>query len=83
MAWFTWIGASCISYTYCQYLRRKEKAGVRQMRELMVERQKKIEAKKEARRKAKEEHDRLEEERRKEEERKSWGYWFNKNVRFW
>jgi cytochrome c oxidase assembly protein subunit 20 len=43
-----------------------------------------LEAKREARRREKEERDRLEEIRRKEEERqKTWGYWANKNLKFW
>jgi cytochrome c oxidase assembly protein subunit 20 len=43
-----------------------------------------IEAKKEARRRAREEQDRLEQERRLEEERrKSWGHWYQKNLKFW
>lgn len=57
---------------------------MRQARELMEKKRASIEAKKEARRKAREEQERLEELRRKEEERKrTWGYWFDKNVRFW
>jgi cytochrome c oxidase assembly protein subunit 20 len=53
-------------------------------RDLMEHKRATIEAKKEARRKAREEQERLAEERRKEEERKrTWGYWVDKNVRFW
>jgi cytochrome c oxidase assembly protein subunit 20 len=53
-------------------------------RDLMEQKRATIEAKKEARRKAREEQERLAEERRKEEERKrTWGYWVDKNVRFW
>ena len=79
-----WCVVSCLSYQYCQYWRSKEKDGIKQMKEIMETKRANIEAKREARRRAKEEHDKLEEERRKEEERRrSWGYWINKNVRFW
>ena len=81
---FTWLVFSCGSYQYCQYFRSIERDGMRQARELMEKKRATIEAKREARRRAKEEQDRLEEERRKEEaRRKTWGYWFDKNVRFW
>jgi len=57
---------------------------MRQAQELMDKKRATIEAKKEARRRAKEEQEKLEEARRLEEERrKSWGYWLNKNVKFW
>lgn len=57
---------------------------MRQARELMEKKRATIEAKKEARRKFREEQIRLEELQRKEEERKrSWGYWYEKNIRFW
>ncbi|KAF2122519.1 hypothetical protein BDV96DRAFT_481771 [Lophiotrema nucula] len=80
----TWCAVSCLSYQYCQYWRSKEKDGINQMKEIMEKKRANIEAKREARRKAKDEHDRLEEERRREEQRRrSWGYWINKNVRFW
>ena len=43
-----------------------------------------IEAKREARRRAREEYDREEQAQRLEEERrKSWGYWYEKNFKFW
>jgi cytochrome c oxidase assembly protein subunit 20 len=43
-----------------------------------------IEAKKEARRRAREELEKLEQARRIDEERKkSWGYWYQKNLKFW
>ncbi|KAL1602744.1 hypothetical protein SLS60_006165 [Paraconiothyrium brasiliense] len=70
--------------TFCQYYRRKEKDGMKQAQELMEKKRATIEAKKEARRKQREEQDKLDEARRIEEQRrKSWGHWFNKNVRFW
>lgn len=57
---------------------------MRQARDLMEKKRATIEARKEARRKSREEQMRLEEEQRREEaRRKSWGYWVNKNVRFW
>lgn len=57
---------------------------MKQAQELMEKKRASIEAKKEARRRAREEQDKLEEARRLDEQRrKSWGYWFNKNVRFW
>ncbi|KAJ4348417.1 uncharacterized protein N0V89_009791 [Didymosphaeria variabile] len=66
------------------YYRRKEKDGMKQAQELMEKKRATIEAKKEARRKQREEQDKLEEARRLEEQRrKSWGHWFDKNVRFW
>lgn len=50
----------------------------------MAQKRANIEAKKEARRRQREEFDRQEELRRKDEERrKSWGYWYEKNVKFW
>ncbi|KAF2738254.1 hypothetical protein EJ04DRAFT_409012, partial [Polyplosphaeria fusca] len=82
-AWFSWIGASVLSYEYCQYWRSKEKEGIRQMRELMEKKKVKVEARREERRRLKEERDRLEEERKEAERRKSWSYWVDKNVRFW
>lgn len=73
-----------VSYQVCQYYRSKEKAGIRQAQELMAKKRASIEAKREARRKALEEHERLEQVRRAEEERKkSWGYWYEKNIKFW
>jgi cytochrome c oxidase assembly protein subunit 20 len=43
-----------------------------------------IEAKKEARRRAREQQEQLEQAQRLEEDRrKSWGYWYEKNVKFW
>jgi cytochrome c oxidase assembly protein subunit 20 len=73
-----------VSYQVCQYYRSKEKAGIRQAQDLMEKKRASIEAKKEARRRAREEHDRAEEERRRDEERRrSWGYWYEKNVKFW
>ncbi|RAR12118.1 cytochrome oxidase biogenesis protein, Cox20 subunit [Stemphylium lycopersici] len=79
----TWCGVSVISYQVCQYYRSKEKAGIRQAQDLMEKKRASIEAKKEARRRARDEQDRLERERRAEEERKkSWGYWYQKNVKF-
>lgn len=84
VAVFSWVGVSCASYQYCQYWRSREKEGMKQARELMEKKRATIEAKKEARRKAREEQERLEEEQRKEEERKrSWGYWYEKNAKFW
>jgi cytochrome c oxidase assembly protein subunit 20 len=75
---------SVVSYQVCQYYRSKEKAGMKQAQDLMEKKRATIEAKKEARRRAREEYDRQEELRRKEEERKaSWGYWYEKNVKFW
>lgn len=57
---------------------------MKQAQELMEQKRATIEAKKEARRRAREEQQRLEEVKRTEEQRrKSWGYWFDKNVRFW
>lgn len=57
---------------------------MKQAQELMEQKRATIEAKKEARRRAREEQQRLEEVKRTEEQRrKSWGYWFEKNVRFW
>ncbi|KAF1946485.1 hypothetical protein EJ02DRAFT_450576 [Clathrospora elynae] len=80
----TWCGVSVISYQVCQYQRSKEKAGIRQAQELMEKKRASIEAKKEARRRAREEQDRIETERRAEEERRrGWGYWYEKNVKFW
>jgi cytochrome c oxidase assembly protein subunit 20 len=73
-----------VSYQVCQYYRSKEKAGIKQAQELMEKKRTSIEAKKEARRRAREEHDRLEQERRRDEERrKTWGYWYEKNMKFW
>jgi cytochrome c oxidase assembly protein subunit 20 len=80
----TWCGVSMVSYQICQYYRSKEKAGIKQAQELMEKKRASIEAKKEARRRARDEQDRLERERREEEERRrSWGYWYEKNVKFW
>ncbi|KAF2827428.1 cytochrome oxidase biogenesis protein, Cox20 subunit [Ophiobolus disseminans] len=80
----TWCGVSVISYQVCQYYRSKEKAGIKQAQELMEKKRATIEAKKEARRRAREEHDKLEQARRYEEERKkSWGYWYEKTIKFW
>ena len=80
----TWCGVSVVSYQVCQYYRSKEKAGMKQAADLMEKKRATIEAKKEARRRAREEHDRIEEARRREEERKrSWGYWYEKHVKFW
>lgn len=80
----TWCAVSMVSYQVCQYYRSKEKAGIRQAQDLMEKKRASIEAKKEARRRAREEHDRAEEERRRDEERRrSWGYWYEKNVKFW
>lgn len=80
----TWCGVSVVSYQVCQYYRSKEKAGIKQAQDLMEQKRANIEAKKEARRRQREEFDRQEEIRRKEEERKkSWGYWYEKNVKFW
>lgn len=57
---------------------------MKQAQELMAKKRATMDAKKEARRKAREEHDRLEEVRRQEEERKkTWGYWYEKNIKFW
>jgi cytochrome c oxidase assembly protein subunit 20 len=79
-----WCVTGCVHYQVCQYYRRKEKDGMKQAAELMEKKRATIEARKEARRKQREEHERLEEARRLDEERKkSWGYWVNKNVRFW
>ena len=73
-----------MSYQVCQYYRSKEKAGIKQAQDLMERKRASIEAKKEARRRAREEQDRLELVRRSEEERKkSWGYWYEKNLKFW
>jgi cytochrome c oxidase assembly protein subunit 20 len=75
---------SVVSYQVCQYYRSKEKAGIKQAQELMEKKRASIEEKKEARRRAREEHDRLEQERRREEERrKTWGHWYEKNLKFW
>ncbi|KAJ4384455.1 hypothetical protein N0V86_000054 [Didymella sp. IMI 355093] len=80
----TWCGVSVVSYQVCQYYRSKEKAGIKQAQDLMAQKRANIEAKKEARRRQKEEYERQEEIRRKEEERrKSWGYWYEKNLKFW
>ncbi|KAF2129862.1 cytochrome oxidase biogenesis protein, Cox20 subunit [Dothidotthia symphoricarpi CBS 119687] len=80
----TWCGVSVVSYQVCQYYRSKEKAGMKQAADLMEKKRASIEAKKEARRRAREEYDRKEEALRREEERKrSWGYWYEKNVKFW
>jgi cytochrome c oxidase assembly protein subunit 20 len=73
-----------VSYQVCQYYRSKEKAGIKQAQDLMEKKRATIEAKKEGRRRAREEHDKLEHARRVDEERKkSWGYWYEKNVKFW
>jgi cytochrome c oxidase assembly protein subunit 20 len=75
---------SVVSYQVCQYYRSKEKAGIKQAQELMEKKRANIEAKKEARRRQKEEFERQEELRKGEEERrKSWGYWYQKNLKFW
>ena len=80
----TWCGVSVVSYHVCQYYRSKEKAGIKQAQELMEKKRANIEAKKEARRRQKEEYERQEELRKVEEERrKSWGYWYQKNLKFW
>jgi cytochrome c oxidase assembly protein subunit 20 len=79
-----WCVTGCVHYQVCQYYRRKEKDGMKQAAELMEKKRATIEAKKEARRKQREEYERLEEARQLDEQRrKSWGYWMNKNVRFW
>lgn len=84
IAVLAWAGIGCASYQYCQHQRSKEKAGMQMARDLMEKKRATIEAKREARRKAKEERDRLEEIKRQEEiKRRSWGYWIEKNVRFW
>ena len=81
---FTWLVVGCGSFQYCQYMRSKEKDGMRQARELMEKKRATIEAKKEARRRMKVEQAQLQEERKKEEARKkTWSYWIDKNVRFW
>jgi cytochrome c oxidase assembly protein subunit 20 len=73
-----------VSYQVCQYYRSKEKAGIKQAQELMEKKRASVEAKKEARRRAREDKDRLEQVRRAEEERKkSWGHWYEKNLKFW
>ncbi|KAF2177926.1 hypothetical protein K469DRAFT_696310 [Zopfia rhizophila CBS 207.26] len=83
-AWFGWIWTSVAAYQYCQWQRSREKAGMTRAMEIMEQKRADIEAKREARRRAKEAADRAEEGRRREEERrKTWGYWFNKNIRFW
>jgi hypothetical protein len=80
----SWCGVSVVSYQVCQYYRSKEKNGMKQAQELMEKKRASIEAKREARRRAREEHDRQEAARKQEEERKrSWGYWYEKNVKFW
>ncbi|KAF2868947.1 hypothetical protein BDV95DRAFT_499569 [Massariosphaeria phaeospora] len=80
----SWVGVSCASYQYCQYVRSKEKDGMRMARELMDKKRVSVEAKREARKRAQQEQLRVEEERRAEDaRRKSWGYWLEKNVRFW
>ena len=80
----TWCGVSVISYQVCQYYRSKEKNGMKLAQELMEKKRASIEAKREARRRAREEHERQELARKQEEERKrSWGYWYEKNVKFW
>jgi len=80
----TWCGVSVVSYQVCQYYRSKEKAGIKQAQDLMAQKRANIEAKKEARRRQREEYERQQELRRLEEERrKSWGYWYEKNVKFW
>ncbi|KAF1920493.1 hypothetical protein BDU57DRAFT_508837 [Ampelomyces quisqualis] len=80
----TWCCVSVTSYQVCQYYRSKEKAGMRQARELMEKKRATIEARKEARRRAREQHEQLEQARRADEERKkSWGYWYEKNIKFW
>ena len=80
----TWCGVSVVSYQVCQYYRSKEKAGIKQAQELMEKKRASVEAKKEARRRQREEYERQEELRAREEERrKSWGYWYEKNVKFW
>lgn len=80
----TWCIVGCAQYQVCQYYRSRERDGMRQARELMEQKRATIAAKKEARRKAREEQERREEEQRREEaRRRTWGYWFNKNVRFW
>lgn len=80
----TWCAVSVVSYQVCVHYRSKEKAGIKQAQELMEKKRATIEAKKEARRRAREEQEKLEQARRIEEERKrSWGYWYEKNVKFW
>ncbi|KAF1973595.1 hypothetical protein BU23DRAFT_133400 [Bimuria novae-zelandiae CBS 107.79] len=79
-----WCVTGCVHYQVCQYYRRKEKDGMKQAQELMEKKRATIEARKEARRRAHEEQEKQEEARRIEEQRKkSWGYWIDKNVRFW
>lgn len=58
---------------------------MKQATELMEKKRATIEAKKEARRRQREEQERVAEAQRLEEEqrRKSWGYWVDKNVKFW
>ena len=57
---------------------------MRQAQVLMEKKRASIEAKKEARRRAREEQERIELVQRQEEERKrTWGYWYEKNIKFW
>jgi cytochrome c oxidase assembly protein subunit 20 len=57
---------------------------MKQAQELMEKKRASIEAKREARRRAGEEQERQELARKQEEERRrSWGYWYEKNVKFW
>ncbi|KAL5120347.1 hypothetical protein ACEQ8H_001637 [Pleosporales sp. CAS-2024a] len=79
----TWCGVSVVSYQVCQYYRSKEKAGIKQAQDLMEKKRAMMEAKKEARRRAREEHDMEQARRREEERQKSWGYWYEKHVKFW
>jgi hypothetical protein len=80
----TWCGVSVVSYQVCQYYRSKEKAGIKQAQDLMEKKRASIEAKKEARRRAREDHDMAEQARKLEGERKkTWGYWYQQNLKFW
>jgi cytochrome c oxidase assembly protein subunit 20 len=73
-----------VSYQVCQYYRSKEKAGIKQAQDLMEKKRASIEAKKEARRRAREDHDMAEQARKLEDERKkSWGHWYQQNLKFW
>ncbi|KAF2000327.1 hypothetical protein P154DRAFT_200507 [Amniculicola lignicola CBS 123094] len=78
LAFWSWITVSCASYQYCQTVRRKEKDGMRQARELMEKKRATIAARNEARRKQREEYEKQLEAQRLEEEKarkSSWKFW--------
>lgn len=77
-------GVSCVSYQLCQRTRSKEKEVVRRAQELLAEKRAKHEARKAAFERDQARQARELEARKLEEARKhTWGYWYEKNIKFW